>query len=156
MSLLAPIMAVLMIAAGAIGYVKGSASRNDEIAELQGAIRAAEVLAKDAEERAESASARVVVEYRDRVKTITERLPGEIQLVEVIRNDASLCPLSGAFRVLWDGGSAPNGADAQAPGGVDAAPVPVADLAETVSEARKRFDENAARLAALQEIIRSQ
>lgn len=156
MPFLAPVLAVLIIAAGAAGYVKGSASRNDEIAELQGAIRAAEIAAKDAAIRAENASARVVVEYRDRVKTITERLPGEIQLVEIIRKDTSLCPLPGAFRELWNGGSAPHGADAQAASGVDAAPVPVADLAETVIEARKRFDENAARLNALQDWINSQ
>ena len=150
----AVVFAIFIMGAGAIGYSKGSASRNGEIAELSAAIQTAQALAAEADERANAVSERVVIEYRDRVKVIKEKEPGEIQLIEVIRRDAT-CDLPPAYRVLWDGAPS-GGAEAQPPGGVDGAPVAVADAAETAAEARRRFEINAARLAALQEIIRSQ
>lgn len=156
MGLLAPILAAIVLVVGIGSYYKGRESRSDEIAELTAAIETSRKLAEDAEARANAASARVVVEYRDRVKTITERLPGEIQLVEVIRETPGLCPLPPIWRRVWDGGAAPDRADVEAASGIDGAPVPVADAAAAVIEARKRFDENAARLTALQDWINAQ
>lgn len=150
----AVVFAISIMGAGAIGYTKGSASRNPEIAELRGAILAAESLAKEAEDRARAVSERVVIQYRDRVRTITEQRPAEIQLVEVIRAEANP-PLSPSFRLLHD--SAATGSQAaESAGGVDAAPVPVEDAAETIRENYATCRTDQARLAALQEIIRSQ
>lgn len=150
----AVVFVVSIIGAGAIGYSKGSASRNGEIAELSAAIQTAQALAAEADERAKTVSERVVIEYRDRVKVIKEKEPGEIQLVEVIRAEANP-PLSPSFRLLHD--SAATGSQAaESPGGTDAAPVPVADAAETIAANYATCRTDQARLAALQEIIRSQ
>ena len=150
----AVVAAIAIALAGMVGYAKGAASRNPEIAELRGAILAAESLARESEERAKAVSERVVVQYRDRVRTITEQRPAEIQLVEVIRAESNP-PLSPSFRLLHD--SAATGSQAaENPGGTDAAPVPVADAAETVAANYATCRTDQARLAALQEIIRSQ
>ena len=150
----AVVAAIAIALAGVVGYAKGAASRNPEIAELRGAILAAETLAKEAEDRAKAVSERVVIQYRDRVRTITEQRPAEIQLVEVIRAESNP-PLSPSFRVLHDAAASGSQA-AENPGGTDAAPVPVADAAETIRENYATCRTDQARLAALQEIIRSQ
>jgi len=155
--LAASLLVVWSIAVGAVAYSKGSASRNPEISELQAAIKASEVLAAEASDRAAKASARVVTVYKDRIKTIREVTPGEIQVVErVIREADPSCVLPPSFERLWDGKPASGGAEAGSSSGVDGAPVTVAELAEGVAEAKRRFDENAARLEALQELVRSQ
>ena len=155
--LAAALVAALCFISGVIGYSKGSLSRNAEVAEYQAAIKASEILVKEADERAQAVSERVVIQYRDRVRTIAERVPGEIQLIEVIKRETpDTCLLPPAYRELWDGKPAEGSSTAQGSGGANGAPVTVADAAETGAEARKRFELNAAKLAALQEIIRSQ
>lgn len=132
-----------------VGYGKGSASRNGEIASLTAAIEVSKSLAAEAERKAAEASAKVVVEYRDRIKTIREVVPGEIQLVEVVK--ASNCELPGAWRVLHD--SAASGSPAPQDTGGTVSP---ADAIETVTENYRIARENAARLEALQSLVKSQ
>ena len=152
--LAAALAAVLCIASGAIGYSKGSASRNDEVSALSAAIKASEIVAKEATDRAEKAAARVVIQYRDKVRIVREVTPGEIQLVEVIKRDAT-CELPGSFRVLHDR-AASGGKETEAPAGTDAAPVPAEVAAQTVAENYRIARENAARLEALQALITEQ
>ena len=138
-----------VVGAFSIGYGKGSASRNSEIAEYQAAIEVSKRLAADAERKASEASARVVVEYRDRIKTIREVVPGEIQLVEVVKQ--SNCELPGAWRVLHDSAASGSAAPQDSAGTVSPA-----DAIETVTENYRIARETAARLEALQEIVKSQ
>ena len=147
--LAASLCVAAVIAAFGIGYGKGSASRNSEIAEYQAAIKASEIVAKEAADRADKATARVVTEYRDRVKVIREVTPGEIQLVEVVKQ--STCELPDAWRVLHDS-AASGGGSAESAGGT----VSPADAIETVTENYRIARENAARLEAIQSLIRSQ
>lgn len=154
MGIAASILVVWSIFLGIGAYYKGRDSRADEVAQYQAAIDRANSEAREAELRASKASAKVVTEYRDRVRTITEQRPAEIQLVEVIRAEANP-PLSPSFRLLHD--SAATGSQAaESAGGVDAAPVPVADAAETIRQNYATCRTDQARLTALQEIIRSQ
>lgn len=155
--LAASLLVVWSIAVGAVAYSKGSASRNPEISELQAAIKASEVLAAEASDRAAKASARVVTVYKDRIKTIREVTPGEIQFVDrVIREADPSCVLPPSYRVLWDNGPAAGSKAPEGSAGTDGPPVTVAELTEATVEARRRFDENSARLEALQELIKSQ
>ena len=144
-----------VVGAFSVGYGKGSASRNSEIAEYQAAIEVSKRLAADAERKASEASARVVVEYRGRVRVIEKRVPGEIQLIETIR-ETSNCPVPSELVQLWNGGASPDGQDAQGASGVNGAPVTLAEVAEVAAEARRRFEVNAARLEALQSLVNSQ
>ena len=140
---------------GITSYHKGRDSRTPEIAEYQAAIEVSKRLAADAERKASEASARVVVEYRDRVKVIEKRVPGEIQLIETIRESAN-CPVPPELVQLWNGGASPDGADAKGSSGVNGAPVTLAEVAEAAAEAKRRFEVNAARLEALQSLVNSQ
>ena len=152
--LVAACVAVLCIVSGVVGYTKGSASRNTEIAEYQAAIKASEILAKEADERAQVVSERVVIQYRDRVRVIKEREPGEIQLVEVIRRE-NLPDLSPSFRLLHDSAASGSKAPEGGPGANDP-PVPVEVVAETIRQNYAACRTDQGKLAALQEIIRSQ
>ena len=149
MWLVALIAAVGLALSAGLGYIKGSASRNPEIAELHAAIRTAQVLADEAEAKAAKTAAKVVVEYRDRIKTIREVTPGEIQLVEVVRQ--SDCTLSPAWRVLHD-----SAASGSSPAQDSSGPVGAAEAIETVTENYRIARENAARLEALQSLVKSQ
>lgn len=154
MGIQASILAIVIALTSVIAYYKGRDSRADEIVALQSAIQASNTLAREWEDRAKTASAKVVTKYIERVKTIREEIPGEIQLVEVIRNTSD-CELPGAFRLLHDR-AASGSADAENPAGTDAAPVPAQDAAATVAENYRIARENAARLEALQAIITAQ
>ena len=140
---------------GITSYHKGRDSRTPEIASYQAAIKASEVLAREAEERASKAAAREVIVYRDKIKVIEKRIPGEVQLIETIR-ETSNCPVPAEFVQLWNGEPAADGANPQGSGGTDAAPLTLAEVAETAAEARRRFEVNAARLEAIQNLVRSQ
>lgn len=144
------------ILSGAVGYSKGAASRNDEIASLQAAIETSNRLAADAEARAAKVSERVVVEYKDRVRVIREQAPASVELVEVIRESPGNCLLPAEFVRLWNGPASPGGAGNQASPGTDGSPLTLADAAAVAAEARERFEINAARLEALQRFIRDQ
>ena len=147
--LAASLVVVWSIFLGTTAYYKGRDSRSNEVAEYQAAIKASEAAAREATDRAEKASAKVVVEYRDRIKTIREVVPGEIQLVEVVKE--SNCELPGAWRVLHD-----SAASGSAPAEDSAGTVSPADAIETVTENYRIARETAARLEALQSLVNSQ
>lgn len=152
--LAAALFAVGLAISGAIGYSKGAASRNPEIVALTAAIEASKRIAAEWEDSAAKTAAKVVTVYKDRVKVIREEVPGDVQLVEVIKRD-STCLAPPSFRVLHDR-AATGRQDAESPTGTDAAAVPLEDIAATVAENYRTARETAARLEALQEIIRSQ
>ncbi len=135
------------------GHTAGAESREPEIVALHVAIEQAKAQAAEAEERAKQASARVVTEYRDRIVKVEKEAEVRTELVEVIRREAVNCELPGAYRELWDGPPSAGSDPAKPAPRVNAAPVPVADAAEAAAEAKRRFEENAARLAALQNYI---
>ena len=153
--LAASLVVVWSIFLGTTAYYKGRDSRSNEVAEYQAAIKASERIAAEADRKAAETSAKVVTVYQDRVKVIEKRVPGEIQLIETIR-ETSNCPVPDALVELWNGGASPDGKDAQGSSGVDAAPVTLAEVAEAAAEARRRFEVNAARLEALQSLVNSQ
>lgn len=100
-------------------------------------------------EKAARVETKVIVEYRDRVKTI--RVPEPVEVVreiEIIRDSG--CVLPGAFRSLHDRAAKGSGAKA-APGADDPAPVPCDVAAEIIKENYRRAEENAVQLEALQE-----
>ena len=144
-----------VVGAFSVGYGKGSASRNGEIAEYQAAIEVSQRLAADAERKAAETSAKVVVEYRDRVKVIRESAPPP-QIIEVIKHETPAgCVAPGAFRLLHD--SAASGSPIpESAAGTDAAPVEIDAIARTVAENYRIANENAARLEALQSLVNSQ
>jgi hypothetical protein len=152
--LAAACVAVLCIASGAIGYSKGSASRNQEIAEQGAALTTSRMLAKAAEARNAKVVEREVIIYKDRVRVIKEKEPGEIQLVEVIRRE-SLPDLSPTFRLLHDSAASGSRPPESGPGANDP-PVPVEVVAETIRQNYEACRTDQGKLAALQEIIRSQ
>jgi hypothetical protein len=139
-----------VVGAGAVGYAKGSASRNDEIAGYQAAISTAEARAKDYKAASDAAANSARVVYRDRVTTIVQEAQAAERIVEVVKREVDPnCTLPASFRELWDGKPSGSG-EAQPASGAN---VPLADLAETAAEARKRFEENRAKLDALQSYI---
>ena len=152
--LAAALVTVLCFISGVIGYSKGSLSRNAEVAEYQAAIKASEILVKEAEERTAKVVEVEVIKYRDRVKIITEKQPGEIQLVEVIKRE-SLPDLSPSFRLLHDSAASGSKPPEGGPGANDP-PVPVEVVAETIRQNYEACRTDQGKLAALQEIIRSQ
>lgn len=152
--LAAALFVASVIGAFGVGYGKGSSSRNPEIAEYQAAIATSKKLAQEAEARGAQIVEREVVVYKDRVKIIKEQIPGDIQLVEIVKRD-STCLAPPSFRLLHDR-AAFGGQDHQGSPGTDAAPVPIEDIAATVAENYRTYAETAARLDALQTIIRSQ
>lgn len=147
--LAASLLVVWSIFLGTTAYYKGRDSRTSEVAEYQAAIKASERLAAEAKERAAETAAKVVTVYKDRIKTIREVVPGEIQLVEVVK--ASNCELPGAWRVLHD-----SAASGSAPAQDSAGTVSPADAIETVTENYRIARETAARLEALQSLVKSQ
>ena len=152
--LAASLFAVAVAISGAIGYAKGSASRNGEIAEYQAAIETSKRIAAEFEAKAAAISAKVVTVYKDRVRVIKEVTPGEIQLIEVIKRD-STCLAPPSFRVLHDRAAA-GGPAVENPAGTDAAAVPIEDIAATFAENYRIARENAERLEALQALVSSQ
>lgn len=155
MAYVVALIAALAIVTGAYfkGHSAGSESRNGEIVALRASISAAQILAQEAEDKAAAASARTVIEYRERVKTIREVVPGETQIIETIRDTPDLCAAPPLFRLLHNsaatGSELPNAAT-----GIDAAPVPLEDIAATVADNYRIARENAARLESLQSLIR--
>ncbi len=152
--LAAALLAVAVAISGSIGDSKGAASRNPEIVELQAAIEASKKIAAEWEATAAAKAAKVVTVYKDRVKVIREEVPGDTQIIEVIKRD-STCLAPPAFRVLHDR-AASGGPAVENPAGTDAAAVPIEDIAATVAENYRIARENAARLEALQALVASQ
>lgn len=128
------------------GYANGSASRNEEIAQMLATLERARDEAKRAEARAEEAAKNVRVEYRKVIETVTVEKEAARELIEVVRRDSS-CDLPPSFRVLHDT-AAGYPADKAAAGTVSAA-----QAAETIADNYATARENAARLEALQNYI---
>ena len=63
---------------GITSYYKGRDSRTPEIASYQAAIKGSQIAAREASDRADKAAAREVIVYRDKVKVIEKRIPGEV------------------------------------------------------------------------------
>ncbi len=152
---IASLAVVWSIFLGVTAYHKGRDSRSDEVASYQAAIKASEIVAKEAADRADKAAAREVIVYRDKIRVIREAAPPP-QIIEVIKNETPVgCVAPGAFRVLHDsaasGSPIPEGA-----AGTDAAAVEIEAIARTIAENYRIANENAARLEALQAIINSQ
>lgn len=151
----AALAVVWSIFLGVTAYHKGRDSRGDEVASYQAAIKASEIVAKEAADRADKAAAREVIVYRDKIKVIEKRIPGEVQLIETIR-ETSNCPVPPEFVSLWNGEPAPGSSEAQPASGANGTPFTLAEVAEAAAEARRRFEKNAAKVEALQAIINSQ
>jgi hypothetical protein len=156
-----PYVVAAIIALGAFGgtYLKGrwdgAASRNPEIVQYQVAIAQHERIALEAQERANKASASVVVKWRERVKTIEVEKEAAPRLIEVIRDKTPAdCVLPAEYRRLWNGSkNAPDGTAAQDSARANDAPVAVADAARAAAEARQAFEVNKAKLEAIQSYL---
>jgi hypothetical protein len=114
--LAAACVAVLCFVSGVIGYSKGSISRNAEVAEYQAAIKASEILAREAEER----NGKAEVAHEDRLKDIAANIVKENARYEADRNRAAANARALVLRnaPICPGGS--GGAEAQAsPGSGD-------------------------------------
>ena len=152
MGLMASILVVWSIFLGLGAYYKGRDSRADEVAQYQAAIDRANSEAREAELRASKASARVVTEYRDRIKVIREQAPSRIELVEVVKREVdSDCMLPPSFIRLWDGEPS-SSAPGENPERVDGASRSLADLPEQIRKAREAHEINSARLSAWQSL----
>lgn len=135
------------------GRIAGAESRQPEITSLEQAAERQRLAALAAEQKATEAANRVRVEYRTRVETIVKEAEAAPALVEVIRRESDPnCVLPPAYRVLWDG-PGPDSPAAKDSARVNAAPVPLADAAATAAEAKRRFQENEAKLVALQSYL---
>lgn len=141
---------VMSAAAFGFGFVKGSSSRNVEIAKLTAAIEIATNKAKELLERDPVIEKQIVIEYRDRIVKVREVQPEIERQVEVIRAESPNCVLPPAFRMLHDS-AATGSPPAETPAGVDG-PAPVAcDVAAArIAENYARARENAEQLRALQ------
>ena len=136
----------LVAGAGFKGYLYGRESRESEVISLQTAIASAEAVARDAEERGKRAAAKAKADYAAKAKVI--RIEAENRgLVETIRKEPG-CDLSPSWRVLHDT-AAGHPADASSAGTVGSALA-----AETVSENYRIARETAAKLEALQNLVR--
>ncbi len=135
----------LLIGAHEVGHRRGSAVGKAELAAYQAEAEKEKAQLREA---AATATARVVVQYRDRVQVIREVPPEVIHELEVLRK--SDCVLPPEFRVLHDDATGNNASEA---GGAAKAPAPVdcATAAETIRANYRAARENAAQLEALQE-----
>lgn len=153
-------MVGIAVAAGALGisywkgYRGGAKSRDAEIVALKLDSERQRLAALAAEERANEAAQKVRVEYRTKVETIIQEAEAAEKIVEVIKREADPnCVLPPAYRELWNGPDNSGGAKDKPAPRVDAAPVALADAAAAAAEAKARFEQNAARLEALQNYI---
>lgn len=128
------------------GYANGSASRNDEIAQMLATLESARAEAKRLEAKAEEAAKNVRVEYRKVIETVTVEKEAARELIEVVRRDSS-CDLPPSFRVLHDT-AAGYPADKATAGTVSPA-----QAAETIADNYATARENAAKLEALQNYL---
>lgn len=128
------------------GYSSGSASRNEEIAQMLATLERARDEAKRAEARAEEAAKNVRIEYRKVVEQVTVEKEAARELIEVVRRDSS-CDLPPSFRVLHN--AAAGYPDDKAP----ARAVSPAEAAETIADNYATARENEAKLAALQNYL---
>lgn len=143
-------IATLIVAAGAVGWVKGAASVQTQwdAANAAAWATAERVIVKQGE-----AIERIRVEYVDRVKVVQKAADVRIERVtEYV--PIGTCDLPGSFRLYHDA-AARGDIPAAASTGTDAAPVPAEDLARTIDENYTGCRENAELVIALQEYART-
>ena len=149
------ILAALAVLAGvgAKGYLLGREAREPEIVEMRLVLAAAERAAAEAEAKGKKAAAAALASYRAKASVIRVEAENTPQIVEVIRRETPAdCVLPPAYRRLWDGES--GSGEAADTARTDGTPVAVADAAQTAAEARRRFEDNSAKLEALQQLVR--
>lgn len=148
-------LAVVLIVAATFGfgYLRGSESRNTEVAKLLATIQMTKLKAQELAERDPVIEKQVVIEYRDRIVRVRE-VEAEIpRQVEVIRRESPDCVLPPAFRVLHDSGALGHPSP-EAPAGVDAAASVACDVAaETIARNYAEAHKNAEQLKALQKWV---
>lgn len=147
------VLAIVAILGGAamFGWVKGEA----HIQAQWNADKAASLAALQASQlREATASAKVVTQYVDRVKTITTKGQNIIHVIpKLIPVDA--CPAPAAVGVLLDA-AASGTAVSDTPSPADAAPIALANLTASVATNYEACRLNAEQLTALQDWIRSE
>lgn len=144
------VIAVLVAAAAAVGWVKGAASVQTQwdAANAQAWATADRVIIKQGE-----VIERIRVEYVDRVKVVKQAAETRIERVtEYV--PTGTCDLPGSFRLYHD--AAARGDLPESPAtGVDAAPVSAQDLARTINENYTGCLANAELIEALQAYART-
>lgn len=145
-----------VVAAGLFfaGYMKGSESRNDEIAKLTAAIQIATNKAKELMDRDPIIEKEIVVQYRDRIVKVREVEPEIRSQVEVIREKHPGCVLPPEFRLLHDTAASGSPPAPSAAGADGPAEVPCDVAAETIARNYQASRENAEQLKSLQEWVR--
>lgn len=149
------LIAYALIAAAlfGLGYLKGSESRNEEVAHLVAAIQVATNKAKELMERDPIIQKEIVVQYRDRIVKVREVQPEIQSQVEVIREKHPDCVLPVEFRLLHDT-AASGDLPAQPAAGTDGpSEVPCDIAAETIARNYQAARENAEQLKSLQEWV---
>lgn len=139
------------------GRVAGAESRQPEITALQLDAERQRLAAAAAEQKATEAAAKVRTVYRDRIVEVVKEAETAKELVEEVKRESAAnpdCVLPPAYRELWDGPPKPADSPAAKDSArVNAAPVALADAAATAAEAKRRFQENEAKLIALQNYL---
>ena len=155
MGLYAPLLVFLALGlAGAFwkGYTVGVDRNAAEITSLRVALDTSRAEADRAEERARETAGRVQTVYRDRIKTVREAAPPP-EVIERVIVEAKDCPaIPAAYVSMWND----TPADSPAPDNSPGTAATWGDLAEATAEAKRRFEENRARLDALQELVKAQ
>lgn len=144
------VYAAIAAALFGLGYLKGSESRNAEVAHLVAAIQTATNKAKELMDRDPIIQKEIVVQYRDRIVKVREVQPEIQSQVEVIREKHPGCVLPPEFRLLHDT-AASGDLPAPAAAGTDGpSEVPCDVAAETIASNYQAARENAEQLKALQ------
>ena len=155
MGFYAPLLVFLALALGGAfwkGYTVGVERNASEVTDLRVALNTSRAEADRAEERARETAGRVQTVYRDRIKTVREAAPPP-EVIERVIVEAKDCPaIPAAYISLWNDTPAGSPALTNPPG----ANATWGDLAEATVEAKRRFEENRARLDALQELVKAQ
>jgi len=103
----------------------------------------------------EKVAEKVVTKYVDRIKYVKGKTVETVKEIYV-QVPADACPIHGSFRLFHDYAAVQAGPVPDAASGIDAAPVPVAETAETVVENYGICHETGERLTALQDWVTQQ
>lgn len=149
------VLAALVMASYGAAYWKGrqagsdAAERQYAAAQAEAARQAAIIAAKR-----HQVTEKVVIQYRDRVRTVREKGDEIVRTVEKFV-PVGTCDLPGGVRLLHDAGAAGRPIPDTA-SGIDAAGVTVATFAATVIGNYTTCHETETRLTALQQWVRDQ
>ena len=147
------VYAAIAAALFGLGYLKGSESRNAEVAHLVAAIQTATNKAKELMDRDPIIQKEIVVQYRDRIVKVKEVEPELQSQVEVIRAKHPDCVLPAEFRLLHDTAASGDSPPDPAPGVDGPAEVPCDVAAEIIARNYTAARENAEQLKSLQEWV---